>query len=226
MKSHHFNVMLLLIVFCLSLFMACGGEKNESAGDSQVIVPEKKIVLWNGKDFEGWTRFIPEKDVDVNTVWMVKEGLLHCTGSPNGYIRTNNNYADYELTVEWRWPAEAGNSGVLLHMSEPDVVWPKSIEAQLMSENAGDFWVIGGTSIKELTDPSERRIEKKEPSSENQPGEWNTYKIICQGDRIELRVNDVLQNTGTEATVQSGKICLQSEGKPIEFRAIYLQPLN
>jgi len=39
-------------------------------------------------------------------------------------------------------------------------------------------------------------------------------------------VNGVLQNEGTDASVTSGWICLQSEGSPIEFRNIYLQPLD
>jgi hypothetical protein len=157
---------------------------------------------------------------------MVKDGLLYCTGVPNGYIRTVNDYSNYKLTVEWRWPGEAGNSGVLLHMSEPDKVWPKSIEAQLQSENAGDIWLIDGTDIAEHLDKANRRVEKKEKSSEKPLGEWNTYKILCNGNNISLTVNGVLQNSGTQATVQSGKICLQSEGKPIEFRAVYLEPLD
>ena len=157
---------------------------------------------------------------------MVKDGLLHCTGVPNGYIKTKSRYANYKLTVEWRWPAEPGNSGVLLHMREPDAIWPKCIEAQLMSENAGDFWMIGGTTINEQVDKSERRVVKKEESSEKAPGEWNIYEIVCKDDMIHLTVNDVVQNIGTGASVKTGKICFQSEGKPIEFRAIYLEPLD
>ena len=111
-------------------------------------------------------------------------------------------------------------------MSEPDKVWPKSIEAQLLSENAGDFWLIDGTEIKEHKDKSSRRVGKREESSEKTPGEWNKYEIFCKGNTIQLYVNGVLQNEGTEASVQSGKICFQSEGKPIQFRSIYLEPVD
>jgi hypothetical protein len=225
------NKMIIFFTFMLFLFFInCSGEKKEemsqmTTAKSGVVVPQNKIDLWNGKDFSGWKLFIPDPAVDVKTVWMAKDGVLHCMGIPNGYIKTQNEYSNYKLTVEWRWPGEAGNSGVLLHMSEPDTVWPKSIEAQLMSENAGDFWLIGGTDLKEHIDKSKRRIVKKEASSEKTPGEWNKYEIFCKENSIRLIVNGVLQNEGTEATVQSGKICFQSEGKPIEFRAIYLEPL-
>ena len=67
-------------------------------------------------------------------------------------------------------------------------------------------------------------IKKPGDSSENPTGEWNVYEITCQGDNIELIVNGVLQNTGSNANPSSGQIALQSEGGPIEFRNIYIVP--
>ena len=68
---------------------------------------------------------------------------------PNGYIRTKDEYENYRLTLEWRWPegGTPGNNGVLIHTTTPKElgVWPKSLEVQLAHENAGDFWVIGTT---------------------------------------------------------------------------------
>lgn len=68
--------------------------------------------------------------------------------------------------------------------------------------------------------------KKKAPSSEKPAGQWNAYDIHCDGDIIRCYVNDVLQNEGTAATITSGWICLQSEGSPIEFRNIYIEPAN
>lgn len=186
--------------------------------------PREQTPLFNGRDLSGWVFFLRDKDVDPMTVWSVSDGVIHCTGKPSGYMRTEADYANYKLHVEWRWPGEAGNSGVLVHMSEPDTVWPRSIECQLMSGNAGDFWVIGGTDFKEHVDKSKRRVVKKAESSEKPPGQWNTYEIVCRGNTIRVFVNGVLQNEATETTVSSGKICLQSEGKPVEFRNIYVEP--
>jgi hypothetical protein len=100
-----------------------------------------------------------------------------------------------------------------------------------MHKNAGDFWLIGGTyitvdgkTIKSTGRPT--HVPKKEDSSERPPGEWNTYEILCQGDTIRCYVNGVLQNEGTSASETSGKICLQSEGSPIEFRNIYIESLD
>lgn len=212
------------VIVLLGLFLAVA-MLSAWAGEGPVV-PKKKTPLWNGKDFTGWKLWVPDKEVDTKTVWSVKDGVIHCTGNPAGYMRTETDYANYKLHVEWRWPRRSGNSGVLLHASGKDMVWPKSIEAQLMARNAGDFYVIGGTDFKEHTNPDDRRVAKKQKSSEKKRGEWNKYDIICKGDTIRVFVNDVLQNEATETTVTSGKIGLQSEGVPIEFRNIYLEPVG
>ena len=202
-----------------------------------VIRPTTKVDLFDGKSLDGWTPFSPAKkqgkDIPPTDakVWSVQDGVIHCEGKPSGYLRTNKDYADYQLHLEWRWVGKPTNSGVLLHKTGPDVLWPTSVEAQVMHENAGDFYLINHSSLivngKQLGPVVKPylRAKKLEPSSENPPGEWNRYDIVCEGDSIRLTVNGVLQNNGTCAKPSSGAICLQSEGSPIQFRNIYLKPL-
>jgi hypothetical protein len=182
------------------------------------------MELFNGKDFTGWKMFVREPDYDVKQVWSVKDGAIHCAGKPSGYIRTITDYADYKLRLEWRWTETPRNSGVLLHMSGADKVWPRSIEGQLMNRNAGDFFVIGGTEFKEHMGMEGRRVPKKHESNEKPPGEWNVFEAVCKGDTIRITINGLLQNEATECNVTGGKICLQSEGAPIEFRNVTLEP--
>jgi hypothetical protein len=200
---------------------------REKAGP---VVPQEKIVLWNGMDFTGWTRFLPDASKNVDDTWSIAGGLLRCTGSPAGYMRTETPYADYHLHVEWRWPDRPGNNGVLVHTSGPDVVWPRSLECQLAAGNAGDFWVIGGLEFAEHSAGgkrvSGRRTVKLHESSEKPPGEWNQYDIICKNDWVVVLVNGVLQNVATKCSDESGRICLQSEGAPIEYRSLWLEPLR
>ena len=202
-----------------------------------VIRPTTKVDLFDGKSLDGWTPFSPAKkqgkDIPPTDakVWSVQDGVIHCEGKPSGYLRTNKDYADYQLHLEWRWVGKPTNSGVLLHKTGPDVLWPTSVEAQVMHENAGDFYlinlsslIVNGKQLGPVVKPY-LRAKKLEPSSENPPGEWNRYDIVCEGDSIRLTVNGVLQNKGTGAKPSSGAICLQSEGSPIQFRNIYLKPL-
>ena len=198
--------------------------------DAKPIVPKEKTMLWNGRDFAGWKLYTGEPNYDVTKTWSIKDDIIRCEGKPAGYMRTEKNYADYLFHVEWRWPGKGGNNGVLVHMSGPDVVWPKSLECQLLSGNAGDFWVIGGLETAEHAKGGKRvkgrRTIKLRDSSEKPLGQWNTYDIICKDDWIVVIVNGVVQNVATKCSASSGKICLQSEGIPIEYRNIYIEPLE
>ncbi len=200
------------------------------AETAAVVVPKEKTMLWNDTDFVGWKRFLPDASQNVDDTWSIADGVLRCMGRPVGYMRTETSYADYHLHVEWRWPAAPGNNGVLVHMSGQDVVWPRSLECQLASGSAGDFWVIGGFEHAEHAKGGQRvqgrRVVKLHDSSERPLGEWNQYDILCKDDWVVVLVNGVLQNVATQCSDKSGKICLQSEGAPIEYRNVWIEPLE
>lgn len=220
-----------VLLFCLIFLFGCNSkpaadDNSESAKSGQSLAVKQVINLLENNSLDQWTFYLADSTVSPQTIWSVKDSIVQCSGAVNGYMRTNENYSDYKLTLDWRWSEEPGNSGVLLHITGTDNVWPKCIEAQLMSGNAGDFYLIGGSTVKEQVDKTSRRIEKKSENSENPAGEWNHYEIICSADQITLYVNGVLQNKASQASLQSGMIGLQSEGKPIEFKNIYLEPVT
>ena len=177
------------------------------------------------QNLDGWVPVLATADANPADVWSIQDGVLRCEGKPNGYLRTAKDYSNYKLHLEWRWTEKPTNSGVLLHISGEDKVWPACIEAQLMYQNAGDFYAIGGPRFKELAQDS-THLAKRHPMNETKPGEWNRYDIICDDHTITLYVNGLLQNEATGTSVNSGKIGLQSEGSPIEFRNIYIQPIR
>ena len=185
------------------------------------------IALFNGKDFEGWHIYL-EADADPKNVWKVQNGEIWCTGNPTGFLRTKKEYSDFKLVLEWRWPEKPGNSGVLLHMSGEEKIWPLCLEAQLMHKRAGDFVGMGYTFNENkakkggfisytphMSDPSEKEL-----------GDWNKYEITCKGDTIEATINGQLQNKVTGVNISKGYIGFQSEGVPIMFRNIKLTPLR
>jgi hypothetical protein len=201
-----------------------------AAALAQTPAAARPVALFNGKDLAGWDYHLQDKDVPMAKVWSVKDGLLVCTGKPPGYIFTKkNDYANYVLNVEWRWPGEGGNNGVLVHVSKPEElgVWPKSLEVQLGSGNAGDFWVIG-TKI-EVENIDQRRQDRRHlnltDDSEKPLGQWNAMEITCRGDEVIVKVNGDLVNHATKCSETKGSIALQSEGTPIEFRKVELRPI-
>ena len=188
------------------------------------------IALFNGDNLDGWTCELSDPKAQMEDVWSVESGILQCKGKPGGYLRTLDDYENYTLTLEWRWPSKGGNNGVLVHTSTPGAlgIWPKSIEIQLAAENAGDFWIIG-TEL-DVADEDKRREGRRHlnltDGSERPLGEWNQMVIVCRGDEITVEVNGDFVNRATNCSVTRGAICLQSEGTPIEYRRIRLTPLT
>lgn len=214
-------------------FAACAGIPSSTA----------PVQLWNGRDLAGWHADVPEADgkPEVAPSFAVRDGLLVSLGRPAGHLITDTSHADYRLTVEWRWPGEPGNCGVLVHTSTPRRLFgmfPQSIECQLHHGNAGDFWCIGEDIVvpdmERRRGPKERwgvdgdrarRIVNLTDGSEKPPGEWNTMVVECRGRAITVWVNGDLVNRGTECTADRGAIALQAEGAICEFRRVELQPL-
>lgn len=195
---------------------------------------EKTVALFDGQasDLSQWTFELDDPDAKMEDVWSVKEGVLVCKGQPRGYLRTKQDFSDYVLTLEWRWPTSSDpkrrNSGALVHTSNPKElgIWPKSIEVQLGSTNAGDFWVIG-TEIQ-VPNVDERRKGRRHlnltDDSEKPIGEWNQMEITCRGDEILVKVNGDVVNHATDCSVTKGAVCLQSEGTEVHFRNVKLTP--
>lgn len=188
-----------------------------------------RVRLFNGRDLTGWSVYLDDKSVDPAGVWSVSGGVLRLDAPVNGYLRTRESYADYHLHVEWRWPEQPGklpNSGVMLHLNGPDVIWPSSYEAQLKHLNAGQFVGMGLEVESAPLLARRKRSARFAASTEAPRGRWNTYDIYCERDAVDTFVNGVRQNYAANLSVSAGAIALQMEGYPIELRNVWLQPLN
>lgn len=219
---------ILLTNLCVTLTCCLAVEGGEKKSSKSVTVKEKTL-LFNGKNLDGWVGFLPKKE-EVAKNWSVAEGVMRCEGKPVGYMRTVDSFQNYKLHVEWRWPEKPSNSGVLLHRQGKDQSFPRCIEAQLKSGNAGDLVMMSGGTLtvdgKEIVAKKFAVAKKKQSSNEKPIGQWNSYDIVCDDGAITIMINGVVQNEGIKAKPASGQIALQSEGAPIEFRNIYLEPLD
>lgn len=202
------------------------------------------ISLFNGKDLRGWHVDVPAMDEDPDAInpFMVRNGLLVSLGTPNGHLISDEVYQNYRLEVQYRFAAEPGNCGVLVHASTPRALYemfPKSVEVQMMHENAGDFWCIvedisvpnmeerrGPKAEWGITEGKKRRILNLTDGSEKPLGEWNTMTIECLHNSIKVWVNDELVNHGFDCTAEKGQIALQAEGSEVEFRKLELTPIK
>jgi len=112
-------------------------------------------------------------------------------------------------------------------------MFPKSLEVQMMHENAGDFWCIvqdivvpdmevrrGPKEEWGITEGKLRRIPNLTDGSEKPVGEWNKMVVECVADTIKVWVNNTLVNYGTNCTTTRGQIAVQAEGSEVEFRKL------
>lgn len=223
-----------LIIFITILF-AC---------KSQQLPSSKSQSLFNGKDLSGWHVDVPEMDTNktVRNPFIVRNGMLVSLGTPNGHLITDKTYQNYRLEAQYRFAGEPGNCGILVHASTPRALYqmfPKSLEVQMESGNAGDFWCIvedvtvpnmeerrGPKENWGITEGKERRIKNLTDNSEKPVGQWNTMVIECLGDAIKVWVNGDWVNSGTNCTASKGQIAIQAEGSEVEFRKLELTPIK
>ena len=198
-------------------------------GFASMATAQKKIKLFNGKNLSNWN-FAVENDAEpASQVYSVEKGVINIKGAPLGYMYTKEKYSDYILHVEYRWADGESNSGVFLLIEDPTNPFPNGIECQLAAGKAGDFVLLGGSDLDEFklepgkTKPRFPVVAKRNNSSEKPAGEWNSVDVSVKDGVINVYVNGVHQNVGTNK-VKSGHIGLQSEGKAVQFRNVTLTP--
>lgn len=190
---------------------------------------QETVELFNGRDLEGW--------VVVNgapSTWTVRDGLLVCSGKPTGLLRSERQYENFVLDLEWRHMQSGGNSGLFV-WSDPLPIagspFTRAIEVQVMdgveTENytsQGDIFSIQGASmVPDRPHPAGwARCLPSEPRVKPSP-EWNRYRVTCRDGAIKLEVNGKEVSGGYACRPRRGYLCLESEGSEIQFRNIRIQ---
>lgn len=226
--------------------MTLGSWALAGADDAAQVIDFKKdgapksLVLFDGKSLQGWVADVPKADKEpgLSPSFVVRDGNLVSLGEPRGHLISQRAFANYRLVIEYRFPGQPGNGGVLVHASRLRArgnMFPQSLEVQMMHQDAGDFWCIEEDIVvpdMEQRRPraegqkwggsgtDARRILNLTDGSEKPLGEWNRLEIVCRDREILVWVNGVKVNHGHDCTASSGKIALQAEGSVLEFRKI------
>lgn len=133
--------------------------------------------IFNGVDLTGWKIYGTEK-------WYVEDGLLVCESGPDqeyGYLGTEKQYDDFELSLEFRQGAD-GNSGVFFRSSiEGTKITGWQAEVAPPGSNTGGIYESYGRGWLIKPDP--------EKDSYLKFGQWNTMKIRVEGNLVETWLN-------------------------------------
>ncbi len=103
------NIAFLAIVLLLSVVIIINNKKATSGKEDSTLYDT--IRLWDGASFNGWTAVLADTTIPTDEVWMIRDSVLWARGDM-GYLQTNEDYSDYLLHVEWRWPETPVNSGI------------------------------------------------------------------------------------------------------------------
>ena len=219
----------ILFVFLIQLFLLYN-LKRENLNQS--------VDLFKVEDVSGW--------VNVNTspdTWWVEDGILKCTGKPIGVMRSERQYENFLLHVEWRHMEPGGNSGIF---AWSDAIpfgnrLPKGIEIQMLELDwvklnrrkgsppppiayvHGELFGAGGMTA---TPDNPRGTRSK--SLENRckgRGQWNIYDVVSVDGVIKLSVNGKFVNGIRNSQYKKGYLCLESEGSEIHFKNLNIMEL-
>lgn len=229
------NTMKYLPFLVLSLIVFVTAANNRA----QAEPPFQYRDLFNGKDLSGW--------VNVNTAddtWTVRDGLLICSGHPIGVMRTEKQYENFLLHIEWRHMEAGGNSGVFA-WSEGTVPegrrLPKGLEVQMLELD----WVnqhkskdgtlppiayvhgelFGANGLTTVPDNPRGNRSKSIENRCKGKGQWNVYDVVFADGVVKLSVNGKFVNGVRQSSVKKGYLCLESEGAEIHFRNIQIMEL-
>jgi hypothetical protein len=203
---------------------------------SRAAEPMHFHPLFNGKDLSGWVNVNTDKDT-----WSVRDGMIVCTGHPIGVMRTDRQYENFILHIEWMHMEAGGNSGTFV-WSEGTVPegkrLPKGVEVQMLEldwvnqhkQKDGTLppiayvhgEVFGAGGLKTTPDNPRGSRSKSIENRCKGKGQWNTYDVVCVDGVIKLAVNGKFVNGIRDASVKKGYICLESEGAEIHFRNIQI----
>jgi Domain of Unknown Function (DUF1080) len=209
--------------------------KNIAPVTSDLFIP-----LFNGKNLDGWHTFLKGigKNADPDNNFKIEDSALHVLGKDLGYAITEKAYSNFHFKIDFKWgikkwpPRENAkrDGGVCYNIppDEPDSIWPRSIECQIQEGDAGDFWLLGFSTIKVngiQNVPANHTRMIKQKDAEKPSGEWNTVEIISYNGKCIQIVNGIVVNVGEEASIKNGRILLQSEYAEIYYRNVKIRKL-
>jgi hypothetical protein len=248
--SHRYAVKIiamkhLIPVLALSLIAVSSSAQNSLNTLTKKEQSSGWKLLFNGKNTEGWHTYLK---TEPSAAWKVEDGALALdqdakkNGAPGGDLVTNEEYENYDLTLEWKI-SEGGNSGVIFGVHEDPkfgytfLTGPemqvlddaKHADGKITKHNSGDLY-----DLKKSTKYAAKPV-----------GEWNKARILKQDGKLtfwlngvktvettmgsdewkQLLANSKFKNWKGFGEYAKGHIALQDHGDGVWYRNIKIKVL-
>ncbi|MEX2286249.1 MAG: DUF1080 domain-containing protein [Planctomycetaceae bacterium] len=208
---------------------ACGLPLLASAvalGTEPVAEPRP---LFNGRDLTGWVGV----DGRAEDCWKVEDGVLTCLPKKGAWLRSDEQYGDFNLRLEYRVEPGA-NGGIYVrvpadgnHHRDNTRLPPAGFEVQLLDDSAAKYANLKdyqhSGSVYDIAGAT-RRVSRP-------AGEWNALEINCRGNRVNvihnsLPIVDIDDHRYPLLALreQKGYLGLQNHGGGVSFRNIKIGP--
>ncbi len=218
-----------------------------SAHAQRPIVKFGKEIRTANPTLPGDGKDVPIQWIEVNTppeTWtLTRKGELICSGNPIGVMRSEKQYENFVLHVEWKHMEPGGNSGIFVWSAArpdeesrlPDGVEVQMLELDWVKLNTrdgveppiayvhGELFGVGG--VETIPDNPRGTRSKSAENRAKGRGEWNTYDVVCVDGVIKLSVNGKFVNGIRKSTQKKGYLCLEAEGAEIHFRNLTVMEL-
>jgi hypothetical protein len=206
MKNRWVIIAAAFMVAAFGLLIRAGGQATAQNGAGS-------ITLFDGKNLDNW------KPIGTAN-WKLEDGAV-VADNGNGFLVSNNDYADFQLRVEF-WIESKTNSGVFIRCTDPNEVTGKTAyEVNIWDTRPVQKYGTGAIVDVAAVDPM--------PTA---GGKWNVYEITAKGDTFTVVLNGQKTVDGAHADkFAKGRIALQhgkgvsDESGIVKFRKVEIKPL-
>jgi len=175
--------------------------------------------LFNASDLSGWV-------IENNGQFSVEDGLLRVNRG-TGWLRSEEPFGDFTLTLEFRFLEEGANSGIFVRTgatSHADEKGYPDNGYQIQCMDNLEPPTPLACMIPYGAPPFEHLSDNKALREASRPvGEWNTMEIACEGEMLSVRLNGVLVTLAIHIKNLTGHIGIQGENGLLEFRRIEIE---
>jgi hypothetical protein len=154
------------------------------------------LPLFDGKTLQGWTVLN-----STPPTFSVKDGLLRVEGN-SGWLRSERQYSDFELRVEFRFLTDNADSGIFVRAVGDSIFlrgWPGNsyqIQTRDATRNQGTNPILIGNIYRHGNPGGETAFDAAGAlQSSRKTGEWQVFEIEVRGDRMTTRAERRARDT-------------------------------